>query len=100
MLFLTLSNADIKFAKKELTWRSYTTAEALPTIKRVELIDKKEFAKAALNENVEAFVVHVTSFSLYLGPTMSIHPARKAQIALLLTEKVTIPDNQIKPTRN
>ena len=58
MLFLTLSNADIQFAKKELTWRSYTAAEALQTtIKRVELIDKKEFAKAALNENVEAFVV-------------------------------------------
>ena len=43
--FLALSNADIQFAEKELTWRSYTAAEALPTTKRVELIDKKEFAK-------------------------------------------------------
>ena len=54
MPFLTLSNADIQFAEKELTWRSYTVAEALPTTKRVEIIDKKEFAKAALDENVEA----------------------------------------------
>ena len=26
MLFLTLSNADIQFAEKKLTWRSYTAA--------------------------------------------------------------------------
>ena len=64
MSFLTLSNTDIQFAEKELTWRSYIAAEALPTIKWVELNDKKEFAKAALDENVEAFVVHVTSLSL------------------------------------
>ena len=88
MPFLTLSNADIQFEKKELTWRSYTTAEALPTTKRVEIIDKKEFAKAALDENVEAFVVHVTSIGL---SSMSIHPAREAQIASLLAEEVKIP---------
>ena len=89
MPFLTLSNADIKFAQKELTWRSYTTAEALPTTKRVEIIDRKEFAKAALDENVEAFVVHVTSLSLN---SMPIHPAREAQIASLVIEEVQIPE--------
>ena len=88
MPFLTLSNADIKFAQKELTWRSYTAAEALPTTKRVEIIDKKEFTKAALDENVEAFVVHVTSLSLN---SMPIHPAREAQIASLVIEEVQIP---------
>ena len=88
MPFLTLSNADIQFAKKELTWRSYTAAEALPTTKRVEIIEKKEFARAALDENVEAFVVNVTSFSLN---SMSIHPTRKAQIASLIAEEVEIP---------
>ena len=86
MPFLTLSNADIQFAEKELTWRSYTAAEALPTTKRVEIIDKKEFARAALDEHVEAFVVHVTSLS-----TMAIHPAREAQIASLIAEEVKIP---------
>ena len=73
MPFLTLSNADVQFAEKELTWRTYTTEKALPTTSQVEIIDKKEFAKAALNENVEAFVVHVSS----LGSRMSIHPAIK-----------------------
>ena len=33
MLFLTFSNADVQFVEKELTWRSYITAKALPTIK-------------------------------------------------------------------
>ena len=84
--FLTFSNANIQFAQKELTWRSYTTTEALPTTKRVEIIDRKEFAKAALDEHVEAFVVHVTSLS-----TMAIHPSREAQIALLVAEEVKIP---------
>ena len=73
MLFLTLSNADIQFAEKELTWRSYTAKEALPTTQRVVLIDKKEFAKAALDKNIEAFVVHVSSLSL--RSKMTIHPA-------------------------
>ena len=87
MPFLTHSNADIQFAKKELTERSYTTEKALPTTRWVELIEKKEFAKAALDENVKAFVVHVASFT----SKMSIHPARKAQIALLIAKEVTMP---------
>ena len=73
MPFLTLSNANIQFAEKELTWRTYTTEDALPTTQRVELIDKKEFAKAAFDENIEAFVVHVSSLSL--GSKMTIHAA-------------------------
>ena len=88
MPFLTLSNADVQFVEKELTWRSYTTAEALPTTKRVELINKKEFAKAALDEKSETFVAHVASLNLAPG----IHLDRAAQIAFLLTEEVKIPD--------
>lgn len=72
MPFLTLSNVDIQFAEGELTWRSYTIAEALPTTSRVEFIDKKEFAKAVLDKNVEVFVVHVASLSL--RSKMTIHP--------------------------
>ena len=83
MPFLTFSNADIKFAQKKLTWRSYTAAEALSTTKRVKIIDRKEFAKAVLDEHVEAFVVHVTFLS-----TMAIHSAREAQIASLVAEEV------------
>ena len=79
MPFFTLSNTDVQFVEKKLTWRSYTTAKALPTTKRVELIDKKEFAKAALDKkaldkNSETFVVHVVSLNLVPG----IHPDREA----------------------
>ena len=87
MPFLTLSNADIQFAEKELTRRTYTTEEAFLTTRRVEIIDRKEFAKAVLDENIEAFVVHVSSLEL----RMSIHLAREAQLASLLTEEVTVP---------
>ncbi len=77
--FLSLSNADVEFAKlRKLTWRSYTTVDALPTISRVELIDKREFAKAALDENSETFVVHVATLE-----ATTIHPSRAAQIAAL-----------------
>ena len=57
MLFLTLSNADIYFAKKKPTWRTYTTKKALSTTCQVKIINRKGFAKATLNENIEAFVI-------------------------------------------
>ena len=55
------------------------------------MIDKKEFVKAALDENSETFFIHVTAQEALLAG-MSIYPDRKAQIASLLTKKVTIPD--------
>ena len=61
MLFLILNNADVSFSERKLTWKSYTVDEALPTTKRIELIDKKEFAKAALDTESETFVMHVAT---------------------------------------
>ena len=89
MPFLIFGNADIQFAEKKLTWRSHTAEEALPTTQKVKLIDKKKFAKVALDENIKAFVVYVSSLSL--GSKMTIHPAWEAQIASLLAKKVTVP---------
>ena len=86
MPFLTLSNADIQFAAKELTWRSYTAAEALSTTKRVELIDKKEFAKAALDEESETFVMHVAALEAPLA-RMAIHLLREAHISALIQDE-------------
>ena len=83
MPFLTFSNANIQIAAKEFTWRSYTAAEALPTTKRVELIDKKEFAKAALDEESETFVVHAAALETPLAG-MVIHPSQEAQISALI----------------
>ena len=62
----------------------------MPITKQVEIIDKKKFARAALDKHVEAFVIHVT-FLL----TMAIHPAKKAQIALLIVEEMKIPTNYL-----
>ncbi len=78
MSFLALSNADFQFGVEELTWRSYTAAEALPTTNWVELIDKREFAKAALDGNSKTFVVHVAT--LEISTTMPIHPSRASQL--------------------
>ena len=77
MLFLTLNNADIQFTEKELIWRSYTAAEALPITKRVELIHKKEFTKVALDEESETFVVHIIALKAPLTG-IAIHPLQAA----------------------
>ena len=88
MPFLTLSGVDVDFLDRELRWRTYTTEEALPTTRRVELVGKKEFAAAALDPEHETFVVHVVSLNLVPG----IYPDREVRIASLLTEEVKIPD--------
>ena len=89
MLFLTLSKADIRFAERELVWRTYTAAEALPTTKKVETIDKRKFAAAALNADNETFVVHVAAIAeLTIIP---IHPSCQAQVATLTSEEIEIP---------
>lgn len=87
MLFLILDSADLLFAKKKLVVRTYTAAEALPTTKRVELIDKNELAAAALCEDSETFVVHVEAIMGALK--MTIHLSREAQITLLKVEEVS-----------
>ncbi len=81
MPFPSLSNADVKLVELgKLTWRSYTAAEALPTTSWVELIDKREFAKAVMDENSETFVVHMSALDVVES---SIHPSRTAHIAAL-----------------
>ncbi len=79
MPFLSFNNADVEFAELgKLTWRSYTVAEALPTTSRVELINKREFVKAALDRSSKTFVVHVTALEILT--VMPIHPSRASQL--------------------
>ncbi len=52
-------------------------AETQTTTSRVELIDKWDFAKAAIDENFNTFIVHmlaldVTELSIYLSQTAQI----------------------------
>ena len=86
MPFLALSKVEVDFAERELTWKAYTIAEALPTTKRVQIIGPKEFAKAALDPNQEAFVVHVATSSME-------HSDRGVQVAALIADEapITIP---------
>ena len=64
-------------------------AEVLLTTRRVEIIDKREFAAAALNVDNETFVVHVAA--LAEPTTMPIHPFCQAQVATLTSEETGIP---------
>ncbi len=75
MSFLTISNADVDFQAQALQWKSYTTGDVSPTTRRVELIEKKEFAATTLDLEHEAFVVHVAAFSVDLGD--GVHPSKK-----------------------
>lgn len=77
MFFLTLSNADIQFDKKELIQKTYIAAETLFIIKQVELTDKKKFVKAAFDENSETFVVHISALQV---SEKTIHLSQTAQI--------------------
>ena len=42
MFFLKISNADMSFGEKTLTWKTYTTNNALPTTKQVQIFNPKE----------------------------------------------------------
>ena len=59
MFFFKISNVDVSFGKKTLMWKTYTTNEALPTTKRVQIIDKKDFVIVALDADNKTFIVHV-----------------------------------------
>ena len=86
MPFLSLGNADFQFSAREFNWRSYTTAEALSTARRVELIDKYEFAKIALDENSETFVVHVAALN---NLELAIPPSKAPLLAALQQDKAS-----------
>ena len=89
MLFLTLSKADIWFAERELVGRTCMAAEALPTTIKVEIINKREFAAAALNADNEIFMVYVVA--LAEPTTMLIYFSCQVQVAALTSEEIGIP---------
>ena len=43
MFFLKISNADISFGEKIISWKFYTTNKVILTTKQVQLIDSKKF---------------------------------------------------------
>ena len=91
MFFLTLSGADVDFSDREVRWRTYTTHEALPITRYIELVGKKEFSAVALDPEHETLVVHVASVhvaSLCSTPlNADVYPSRRPQIADLIAEE-------------
>ena len=82
MLFFCLSDANIRFVEREITLKRYITAETLPMTQKVKLINKKEFAAAALDLDSETFVMYVVDLDIE-GTNMAIHPFWVVQIKLL-----------------
>ena len=92
MLFLILSGADVDFLGQKLGWRTYTTKEALPTTKDVELVGKKEFAAAALDLEHETYVILIGSISSTMLLSsfllkLDVHPFRRPQISSLIAKE-------------
>ena len=88
MLFLILSCVDVDFRKKKLWWRSYTIEKAFSTIKRVELVGKKEFAVAAFDLRHKTFVGYIASLK---NPSYTqeskVYPFCRVQIAALVANE-------------
>ena len=77
IFFLKISNANIAFGEKTLTWRSYTTNKALSTTKQIQLVNSKKFVIAALDISSKTFVVHI---AIQEYEEMVMDPDKKAQI--------------------
>ena len=87
MSFLTLSSADIDFSGWELRWRTYITKEALPTIKCIELMGKKEFVAVALDPEYEIYIVYVASLSSTSLIVLDVYLSQRLQISGLIAEE-------------
>ena len=74
MPFLKISNADVLFGEKILTWKTYTTNEALFTTKQVQIIDKKNFVIAVLDADNKTFVVYM---AIQEQEEMPVHSKRQ-----------------------
>ena len=77
MLFLKISNTDVAFGKRILTWKSYTTNKALPTTEQVQLVDPKEFVIVAIDADSKTFVLYVV---IWEWEEMLVHSEKWAQI--------------------
>ena len=90
MPFLTLRDADVDFSGQDLWWKTYSTEEALPTTKRIELVGKKEFPAVAPDPEHETYVIHIASLnSILLVAFLNVHLFRRAQISGLIAEEVS-----------
>ena len=74
--------------EQELVCKIYTAVEALSTTRKVEIIDKKKFAAAALNVDNKAFLVHIMALTKPI--TIPINHSYQAQVAVLMSKETGI----------
>ena len=84
MPFLKISNTDVSFGEKTLTWRTYTTRKALSTTEQVPIVDPKEFVIAALDIDSKTFMMHV---AIRKQEEILVHSKKQAQMGALLFDK-------------
>ena len=77
MPFLNLSNADMSFGKKTLTWKFYTINEILLTTKQVQIVNSEKFVITVLDADSKTFVIYV---AIREREKMLIHLKKLAQI--------------------
>lgn len=91
MFFFSFFNTNIWFVEKKITWRRYIAVKILSAIKRVKLINKKEFAIVTLDVDSKTFIIHIVALDIR-DITMAIYPSWVAQIGLLKISKAPIID--------
>ena len=84
MAFLKISDVDVAFGKKTLTWKFFTINEALSTTERVQLVNPKKFVIAALDADRKTFVEHV---AIREREKMPVQTEKQAQIDALIFNK-------------
>ena len=87
MPFLKISNVGIAFGERTLTWKTYTTNEALPTTEQIQVVKLKEFVIAALDTDSKTFIVYV---AIRKREEMPVYAEKQAQVeALIFNEAST-----------
>lgn len=56
---MTINNFDINFQAQDLKYRYYIIKKIFLTIKKLELIRKKEFAIAVFNQDYKVFIIYI-----------------------------------------
>lgn len=69
MLFFSLSNIDIEFAKigrqlEKLTQKTYSIAKIILTIDQIDIINKRKITKIVVDISSEIFVVYIAALKI------------------------------------
>lgn len=72
MFSFSFFDMNIWFVDREIIWRKYTAIKALPTTKRVKLINENEFAAAELNVDSETFIIDLAVLDIR-DTNMAVH---------------------------